>query len=381
MLIRDFPSCKETIDDIDNIVEKRRYIIFFIYDGPHKTLNATYNGVDNNYDIYLINESVTYGNNYIIPKGIKLLNRNCYRGVIKNPFDEKGKINRQAMIQFFNGTYSNTIHRENGDVFRISTPIVLEGGGLGATNIEDELMTILNSNYIQPFPKYYNIEDQGYFENRDKTSYVGDFLYDFVECPMYKLGDLIDPYTIFAKINIPMENQLVKSGLLNPYTMAEICTNSDLDPNIKFNNGVSLNLGELKERITKAFLDINKFVINSIFSQIDVIIDIQDGSFNVIKDTIKLKYRDISKDKINKEYILLVMNINDLTDNLFGEVDVPNSAYDLCPDRIMIHISNGDCRITLTNTRINNKSFIANGISSLSDADELVSLTLADNIF
>ena len=156
MLIRDFPSCKETIDDIDNIVEKRRYIIFFIYDGPHKTLNATYNGVDNNYDIYLINESVTYGNNYIIPKGIKLLNRNCYRGVIKNPFDEKGKINRQAMIQFFNGTYSNTIHRENGDVFRMSTPMVLEDGGLGGTNIEDELMSILNSNYIQPFPKYYN---------------------------------------------------------------------------------------------------------------------------------------------------------------------------------------------------------------------------------
>lgn len=377
MLIRNFPSCKETIDDINNIVEKRRYIIFFIYDGPHKTMNATYNGADNNYDIYLINESVTYGNNFIIPKGIKLFNRNGYRGVVRNPFNENGTINKRAIIQFFNGTYSNTIHKENGDIFRVSTPTVMECGDLGGTSIEDELMICLNSQYIQPFPKYYNIEDQGYFEKIDNYK-VGDFLYDYTSCPMYNLGDLIDPYTVFAKISIPMDNQLVKRGLLNPYTMEEICSSSDLDPNVTFKNGVSLDLGELKERITRTFLDIHKFVMGSIFSQVDVIIDMVDSTFKVVEDTIKLKYMDISKDQIRKEYLRLVININELTDNMFGEMDVPSSSYEMCPDRLTIHISNGDCRVKLSNTRTRNKQFVATGISSSSDADEILTLTLSE---
>ena len=391
MLLRDFPSCRESVDDIKNITEKRRYILIFKYDDPvHIGLNYCYDNLVGNYDIYLINESTVHGNNFYIPNGITLMQRNHYRGIIKEPFkDSTSNLNLNAEIMFYHGSFIDRVHQENGEVFKLSSPTLMKScGGPGYTSIEDELKCLLRSDYIQPFPEFYNIEDQAIFDNKHTGKIVGDFCYEFNDVPDYKLGDLIDPYTKVAVIDMPNINKLIKLSFADSIA-SENYLNEDDDPNITFNTGLTVNLESFKSKLTWCFIKINQFLMDSVFSQADIIIDIEDATFNILNDSLRLKFRELNKKDIMTDLTALVTKVSELVDNLFGEIDdTPNEIYsnNLCPNRLYIHISNTGCKMKVSNTyklslnRRNGKMspIYSSSDSSAGDTDELVSVQCSD---
>ena len=390
MILRDFTPCRETVDDIKNITEKRRYLLIFKYDTPiHFGLNYCYDNLAGNYDLYLINESTIHGNNFLIPKGITLMQRNHYRGTVKEPLLDGNKINYNADVIFYHGSFSNRIHRDNDFVFRLSSPTFMEScGGPGYTSIEDEFRSILNSDWIQPFPEFYNIEDQAVFDTKHTGRFVGDFCYDYSEVPTYKLGDLIDPYTKIAVIDMPNVNDLIKLSFTNSIA-SEGYLSEDADPNIRFNNGLSVNLESFKEKLTWCFIKFNQFVMDSVFSQVDIIIDVEDGTFNVMNETLLVKFRELSKKSIMDDLSLLVTRIGEVVDREFGELDeTPNDIYmnNLCPNRVYVHISNTGCKMRVSNTYkldLNKRTGKLNPIyassdSSAGDTDEIVSVQCSD---
>lgn len=391
MLIRDFPSCLEDVSDIKQITEKRRYIIIFKYDTPvHMGYNYTYDNMCGNYDIYLINESTIHGDDFMIPYGITLFNRNQYRGIIRNPFLENGEINNSAEVMFYHGSYSNRVHKTDGDVFKLSSPTIIEGGmGPGASTIEDELMRMLNSDWIQPYPEFYNIEDQAVFSTRHKSTFVGDFLYDYNDVPTYTLGRLIDQYTKVAVVEMPNINNLINLAFADTFA-EEGHLVSNPDPIVKYNNGVSIALEDFKRSISYCFIKINQYVMDSVFSQVDVIINTEDGTFNVVNETIRLKFRELSKKDIVNEMTVLIYRIGELVDRWFGVENIsniPTEVYkeNLFPDRVTFHISNVGCKIKVSNTKkyiIDSKGakvpIFSKSESSASDTDEMVAIECSD---
>ena len=390
MILRDFASCRETVDDIKNITEKRRYILIFKYDTPvHFGLNYCCDNLAGNYDIYLINESTIHGNNFLIPNGVTLMQRNHYRGAVREPFKDENNLNYNSDVIFYHGSFSNRIHRDNDFVFRFSSPTIMEScGGPGYTSIEDEFKSILHSDWIQPFPEFYNIEDQAVFDTKHSGKFVGDFCYDFSEMPTYKLGDLIDPYTKIAVIDMPDVNELIKLSFTNSIA-AEGYLSEDADPNIKFNNGITVNLEEFKSRLTWCFIKFNQFVMDSVFSQVDIIIDVEDGTFNVMNETLKVKFRELRQKDIVEDLTLLVTRIGEVVDREFGELDdTPDEIYmnNLCPNRVYVHISNTGCKIKVSNTYkldLNKRTgridpIYSSSESSAGDTDEIVSTQCSD---
>ena len=390
MLIRDFPSCMEDVSDIKQITEKRRYIFIFKYDTPiHMGYNYTYDNNCGNYDLYLINESTVHGNDFLIPYGITLYNRNQYRGIVKMPFLENGELNKAAEIIFYHGSYSNRVHKNDGDVFTLSSPTVIESGdGPGSTTIEDALMEVLNSECVQPYPEFYNVEDQAVFSSKHKRSIVGDFLYDYNDVPTYVLNQLIDPYTKIAVIEMPNLNNLINLAFADTIAEEGHLINNP-DPMINFNNGTSINLEDLKKAISFCFIRINQYVMDSIFSQVDVIIDIEYGTFNVVQETLKLKFRELTKQDVVRDMATLVYKIGELVDNWFGEENnkIPTEAYieNAFPNRLMYHISNVGCKVKVSNTKklfTGDKGVMApiysKSESSASDADEMVAIECSD---
>ncbi len=365
MLIKPSISSVEDIDDITNIEQKRRYIIIYKYNKPHdwmmsETLGLFGNGND---DVYLINDSVVVGKDYLVPSGIKLYCRNCYRGVVRNPFLDNGIINKLAPCTFAEGTFMNRLHRKNDAPFVISSPsILLASGGPGGCSFEEELMCELNSDYIQPFPKFYNIEDQAWLSNRNSKLKIGDFTYDITDVPSYSLGELIDKYTRVCVMELPSDNFLNLTS--NPFYR----TNQQLD--------IKDILESFKVHVNDIYISIQMSLINSIFSKADIIIDLDSGTFNIPLNSLKLKFANIDKEYIQKDFAKLAFDINQNVDNVSECFQyVPDELYKrgMFPNRLTISVSNTFSSIKLSN--INDKIFKPNlSKISTSDGDELVQM-------
>lgn len=385
MLIKPFVKQIEEIDDIKNITQKNRYIIIYRYSGPHETsmMNTLrpikFNDFDNYYDVYLINDSQITGINYYIPQGIKLFNRNSYRGISQNILLPGNKINYAAEISFTVGTYLNRIIRPHDSPLVLSSvDSILNSGYPGGTAMEEEVMRILNSEYIQPYPEFYNIEHQARMNGKYGDSVkIGDFLYDYGEMKSYTLKELIDAYTKIAIIDIPTEFNIV-----DPYTLE----NSVPNPYIRLNNGKYIELESLKAEITKMYLDLSISMSRTVFSTCNVIIDIESGLFSVPKDSLKLKFSGLSKDEIAKDYARICLDISNDIDNLSdSSMDVPDAIYanNLAPNRVTLHIENACSLIKISNiysntvvrkgNELKKSSTGALGSISAGDTDEMVS--------
>lgn len=384
MLIKPFVKQIEEIDDIKNITQKNRYIIIYKYSGPHETSisNALkpikFNDLDNYYDVYLINDSQITGVNYYIPQGIKLFNRNTYRGISQDLLLPENKINYAARINFTIGTYLNRIVRSHDTPLVLSSvDSILNSGYPGGTAMEEEIMRILNSEYIQPYPEFYNIEHQARMNGKYGDSIkIGDFLYDYGEMKEYTLKELIDSYTKIAIIDIPTEFNIV-----DPYSL----DNNNLNPYVKLNNGRSIDLESLKSEITKMYLDIVISMSRTIFSACDIILDIESGLFSVPKESLKLKFIGLNKDEISRDYARICLDISNDIDNLSDmSMDVPDAVYanNLSPNRVTMHIENARSLIKISNIYSNamvrtgdnlkRKHIGALGSISAGDTDEMV---------
>lgn len=377
MIIRNFGNQKDTIDDIKNIEQARRFILIFRYNGPHTTLNCVYNTIDDNYDVYLINCSVVKGNNFLVPLGITLYCKNQYRGNCQHALNFDGKVNYDAMVSFYESSFGNRVHRSDKDFWCLSSYDCVDN-----TGVESEFLQTMKSELIQPYPMYYNIEDQAQMELLNPKGKYGDFIYDMTGCPMYRLGDLIDSRTKIAIVDMPYKVQMVKPAALlyrdasNCYPTDDIYpTDEDsMNPNIKFDNGIVADLGEFQFDISSAFMLITEYILNSVFSSLDVIIDTESGMFNVPMNTLKVRFDNLSKDFILKDYINLTNKIGDAVDRYFGEIDIPNAAYrsNAYPTRLYMHFSESGCKIRASNYQMKLKA--TDNISS-SDSDEYVQLS------
>ena len=374
MLIKPFYKSIDDISDIENIIEKRRFIIIYRYSKPHSWAHDDKYGVfrNNVMDVYLINDSVVEGVDYIIPKGITLYNRNCYRGVSNDILDLNENINYNATISFAEGSFLNRVSKVKDEPFTISSPkILLASGGPGGTCYDDELMYTLKSDYIQPYPKFYNIEDQAHLKKRNPNISIGDFTYDIENLPIYSLGELCDRYTQIALIDIQDTGNLVYSFENDYYDASKMSDNSFME------------LDFLKEKITTLYINVMMSIMDSIFSKANVIIDIESGTFNVPIESLSMKFSNITKEYITKEYAKLLIDISQHVDYMVGDIvdDIPNELFtnNFYPNRLNISISNTISKIKLSNinkTVINNSkkkdSFSTSSNVSSSDSDELV---------
>lgn len=380
MLIKPFSKEIESVSDIPNISQKTRYLLIYRYSSPHNCsdseLIGSFNDFNDLYDIYIINDSIVDGIDYLIPKNIILYNRNCYRGYSKHVLKPDGKtLNYNAPLYFLTGTYTNTIHRKNVfDPLVVSSYDVLTTcGGPGETGLEDELMNILHSEYIQPYPQFYNVEDQARLSAKYGSKLrIGDFLYDFNNMGNYLLGDLIDEYTKIAIIDMPSDANLVNLG----YVTRSWDSNDNM---IKLNNGKIYDFNDLKSAITQIFIDISMIRNRTNISTFDLVIDLEEQGFNIPLASLKMKYK-LSTEEIINEYKILCMRISEIMDNLCElTLDVPDAMYvnNLSPNKLTMRFSNTETIIKLSNTYFNigrkNNSLNALGRISSSDCDDLVS--------
>lgn len=349
MLIKPFFKEKEDVDDIENIKQKNRYIFIYRYENPHQcsysNIIGNFNGPSNLYDIYLINDSQVEGVGFYINKGISLQNRNCYRGYAKDLLLPDGKFNYEAVITFMNGTYLNKItpklFKHDPDPITISSiDGLLTCGGPASSCFDEEIECRLGTDVIQPYPQFYNVEDQMWLSNKYKGLKIGDFLYDYSGCPTYTLRDLIDKYTKIAVIDIPAKGNIIDQSLV-PYA---------IDPIVDLNNGKRANMESLKSTITRIFIDVFCSISHSIFSAIDIVIDLESGLFSVIPKSVK--FIGVPKETIQREKLKIAFDISEKIDNVVEMTnDVPDELYinNLCPNRLSIHISNYNAVIRLTN--------------------------------
>lgn len=382
MLIKPFHKVIEDINDIPNIIQKNRYLLIYRYSGPHKCSDSEligyFNDINDIYDVYLINDSVVDGIGYLIPKNILLYNRNCYRGYARHVLMPDGKtINKNAPVNFLTGTYMDTIHRKNEhDPLIVSSyDVISTTGGPGETGLEDELMSVLHSDYVQPYPQFYNVEDQArLYDKYGNKLRIGDFLYDFNNMGDYVLGDLIDEYTKVAIIDMPTDTNIIDTEYYNNSSLDE--TNNY---NIKLNNGLLYDFANLKSAITNIFIDISMIRNKTRFSTFDLIIDLEGQVFSVPLESLRSKFV-LSKEELLSEYKILCIRLSELMDNIYElTLDVPDSIYvnNLSPNRLSMHFDNTKSVIRISNTYSNvsrkNDSLHAIGKISSSDTDDLVS--------
>jgi len=387
MLIKPFVKVKEDIDDISNITEKNRYIFIYRYDAPHSCsysgIIGKFNGPNNIYDIYVINDSKTEGVGFYISKGVCLHNRNTYRGYAQDLILPDGKINYDSEITFLDGTYLNRIQpklfKQDPEPLIIhSTDTLLSCGGPGYTVLEDEIECRLGTDIIQPFPKYYNVEHQAWLSSRDEKLRVGDFIYDNAECPRYTLRDLVDKYTKIAVIDIPSKGANLLETELLPYAV---------DPTVKLNSGSTTTyLENMKAEITNIFIDLFNDIARSVFSSVDIIIDLECAEFSV--HTNNLKFSSVTEEEKVRDYARLAHAVSEKLDDIVEmTTDVPDELYvnGLCPNRLSVHVDNFNSLIRLTNIYKNivmlNKEgkakkehLGASGKISSSDADDMVKI-------
>jgi hypothetical protein len=335
MLVRNFVTHADSIDDINNIPERRRFVVVYKYpDGPHHTLYEVYQ--KEMYDLYLINTSTVVGVDYIIPKSMVIQYKNTYRGKVYNPFNFDGSFNLNAMCIFNNSTFVTRI--VNGrEIIRLSKKDVLCDG-----TYENYISNITKSNTITPFPTYYNIEDQARLAKGDHQKM--DFELFLNDVPQYTLSDFRDKKTTFISLVIHEDNIFQ-----NENNISKIIGVSG--PRQDYNQFL---IDTIRDQFMDAFLSCYDTVSQSVFAQAYIILDIDSGLMNIPKEQLTLKHSyNITKDEINVEYMLLLQKIEEIALSLYEtfSTDYINDhiiPLKEIPERVTFYVSPALCKINFS---------------------------------
>jgi hypothetical protein len=370
MLIKNFSHPIDTINDINNITERRRFVIVYKYHSPHQTIFELYN--DNNYDLYVINTSTIIGVDYIIPKNIIVQCKNNYRGCVKSPFNSDGTFNMNALCEFNNSYYSSRI--VNGkEILRYTKKDIIE-----FSELLDYISSITKSDLICPFPEYYNIEHQARFNK----AYYNEMDFDniSISIPSYTLNDFRDERTAYVSLDINddfiIQDKPIKNSGLVSY---------------KYRNEVENLYRTLSDYLITVLVECYEHIMKTIFSQVYIIIDLDSGLFTVDKDSLRIKYSyNVSNEEFRKEFSFLVSLLSDKAEScsdVFNEDLMCSniSEYITLPTRLTMFISPTLCKMRLSNPDINKlnreKLYIPNMLTerSSSDVDELALSVNSDN--
>jgi hypothetical protein len=359
MIIRNFVKPVHSIEDINNILDRRRFVIVYKYpDCPHRTAYEVY--ANNIYDIFVINISTVLGSDYIIPKGIVVQYKNVYRGKVISPFNPDGSFNLSAMCIFNSSSFSTRI--VNGkDIFRVNKKYLIING-----TYENYIANMLKSDIITPLPIYYNLEDQARLSNSEQKEI--DFDVFLNRSPNYTLNNFRDTKTSFITLEIHEDNLLqnnrdITTLFTKPLYPALI---SDSDKYI---------VNSIGDRFMDAFLSCYDIITVSIFAQVYIIIDFDSGLMNIPKDGLTLKYAyNMNNHEVSEEYLYLKTEIDDIVVNLFESVsddyyDICSNPLDEAPTRIMFYISPSFCKIKFSDP-YKRKNIRTSSEYSASDVDE-----------
>jgi hypothetical protein len=329
MLVRNFERIVDSIDDMPNLPERRRFVVIYKYpEGPHRTMFEVYTG--NTYDLYVINTSTIIGTGYIIPKGLTVQFKNTYRGSVIYPFNPDGSINLGADCIFNNVNYSTRI--VNGkDILRANKKELANNESFG-----NYLTHILKSELFAPLPTYFNMEDQARLAKGDDRDRNFEILPQYVDEVAHKLSDFRDKKTTYITLDIQEDNLLQNQEnikhIIFPFNYVEE------------KNWV---LDLVRDQFMSGFLDCYDIVMKSIFARAYIIFDIESGIFSIDKETLTLKHSyNITKEEVSKEYALMVMDVAPISDNLSDVLTSDQGYYmDEIPSRVTFYISPALCRM------------------------------------
>jgi hypothetical protein len=329
MLVRNFGHIIESIDDMPNLPERRRFVVIYKYpEGPHQTIYELYTG--NTYDVYVINTSTIIGTGYIVPKGLTAQFKNTYRGRVTNPFHPDGSINLEATCLFNNVNYATRII--NGrDIIRANKKELVNNDSFA-----NYITHILKSEIFAPLPIYFNGEDQARLAKGDEKDLNFDIFPEWLSEVRYKLKDLRDRKTSFISLDIQEDNLFQNkekiTQLIFPYNYRE-------------EKRWVVDL--IRDEFMMGFLDCYDIVMKSIFAQAYIIFDIESGIFSIAQDTLTLKHSyNITKEEVTKEYALMVTEIAPISDNLSDVLTSDHGIYiEEIPSRVTFYISPTVCQI------------------------------------
>lgn len=378
MIIRDFHEPVESIDDIPSILEAKRHIFIYKYASPRQTLSVIYNGPDDVYDVYLVNDSVVLGNGFYVKPGITLHTRNVYRGMSTGLLNVDGTINYNATVTFHQGIYTNRFKNKKSGGFNFSS---FSCGGPGLNSIEDEFMAEVGSEWIQPFPEFYSIEDQAFRTNKigqDNIFKYGDFVYDYSNVPTYVFKQLVDKRTTINVIEMPNHNSLVDCNALSkPEPVAMI------DTRIKCDNGAMCDLGAFKIALMSFFIEVNKICFENEFYDFGINVSVKDALFNIDRSIIKKKHKiAISPEEIRRSYAELEQSIGNAVYKYFDGYDeeysdMPSEIPFYLVDRVKMWVSEEKIVVAIKNFQFN--TGLTNMIST-SDANEITQLEVNEGV-
>jgi hypothetical protein len=354
MLIRNFIKPVDNIDDIDNITERRRFVIIYAYNQAlHHTMYEVYGGKI--YDLYVLNTSTIIGNDFIIPKGIITQVRNSYRGKVISPFNPDKSFNMNALCFFHNSYYANRIVN-GGELLRFTKQDVYENGSL-----DEYVCRLLKTDTMCPFPNYYNVEDQAHLAKNNYKEF--DFGTRFEQAPEYPLSAFRDAKTTYLTLTIETDKVFQEETVLyslSKYSKVDILT----------------ALMQIKEELFYAFIDCYDSIAKSLFAKAYIIFDLEDGLYNVPRESLTLKYSfNISLKEIQNEYIYLLNMIGSIFEKRINPISTDYLDDELFniqnfPHRISFYISPAKCKIRLSNPFKNTPQAPLSSEYSSSDIDE-----------
>jgi hypothetical protein len=358
MIVRNFIRRADSIADINNIPERRRFVVIYNYpDGPHNTMYEIYGG--NIYDLYIINTSSVIGNNYIIPKGIVVQYKNTYRGKVVSPFIN-GEYNLNAPCMFNDCSYATRII--NGkDLLRFN-----KKDALFNNNLECVVKDLIKTDVSSPLPTYFNVEDQARLAHSDYQ--LIDFEKYINNNPQFILNDFRDTKTTYLRLEIHEDNLFQNKTQIIDY----------INPfhDKQYDYIVSI----LKDAIINAFLNCYDAVMKSVFATANIIMDVESGLFSVHKESLRLKHSfNVTKEEINEEYAYLTQSLDEHADNFFDMFSIEYlGSYlpkiDKLPTRITFYISPTINKIRLSSPEPD-RIYVPNEMINISeysasDADE-----------
>lgn len=385
MLIK--PSTKhiESVNDIYNIKQARRFVFIYKYNSPKRALmleaelfpkeSLYYDG--DLYGIYLVNISTIDGIGYLIPEKYMVHSRNGYSGSCRNALNPDGSINMNAEVNLYTASYSNRIHNKSNNLsfesaFNTINALATDYGA------ENEMLNILHSSVAAPMPIYYNFEEQARLA---ETSFKDiDFVMNYCEIQPYRLADLIDHRTSVMVVSVDGEKN-------NPI----LDQSSEV---YEFGNSNSIvNMESIRDLLLNAFTDCFTNTLESVFSEVYYVFDLSSGLFNIPKESLKLKFNyGTRKEDIIDSYEHMLSRASVTADNISSNFstnydDCPAIAlpqwkksgggtiFDLFPEKLYIHTSLSTCSLKLVCSSIyglnNEKTNFHMNICSTGDTDEL----------
>lgn len=386
MIIRPRTNQIETINDIENIKQARRFIFIYKYRSPKQALMTetdsfpsenVYMG-DTLYGIYIVNLSTIDGVGYIVPSKYMVHSRNGYRGSCRDAILANGQINPNARVNLYTASYANRIHNKTmnsvleGSFNTIST-LATEYGA------EQEMLRILNSAVAAPMPEYYNFEEQARMaENNFKDL---DFVMNYCEVREYRLSEFIDHRTSIMLVSVDGDKNNVILDRL-----ADVC---------EFGNSNStVDISSIKDLMFNAFTDCFANTLDSVFSEACYIFDLSSGLFNIPKETLKLKFKyGTRKEDIMTSYEQMLSKASETADSISSNYSTnyddcpaialpqysktrPGAIFDLFPEKLYIHTSLSTCSLKLVCSSVyglnNEKTSFHMNICSTGDTDELI---------